>query len=103
MGVLRKLFVLIKHLGGVAARPAVDPVQLRATAALIAVPTPATTVIPVIIVVIQGKRSLSATWRGNNHYTRGQQTPCPLVTHGSGDGLAKACRALRAVAAGGVP
>ena len=61
-GVLCQLLVLVEHLRGIAARPAVDPVELGAIAALITVTAPTTTVIPVIIVVIiQGSSSLSVT------------------------------------------
>jgi len=56
--ILRQLFILIQHLGRIAARPAVDPVQLvtsAATSALWAIIIAATaTIIVTISIVIQG-------------------------------------------------
>jgi hypothetical protein len=63
VGVLCKLLVLVEHLRRIATRTAVNPVELGAIAALIAVAASATTVIPVVIIVIQGSCSLSVTWR----------------------------------------
>ena len=55
--VLSKLLVLIKQLGCVAARPAVDAVKLVASTALIAISASTTTI---VAIVIQGKSSLLA-------------------------------------------
>ena len=74
LGVLRELLVLVEHLRGIAARPAVDAVQLSAASALVAVAAPAT---PVIAIVIQGKRSLTATWREITMFARSTD-PLPL-------------------------
>jgi hypothetical protein len=55
LGLLRELPILLEQLGCIAARAAVDPVEIVAIAALRAIATPTA---PITAIAIQGNRSL---------------------------------------------